>query len=90
MLLSCLYEVLQASELLQAGSNKVIYRSNVQSSLAKGGCNKCVDLLGGEEVAPIIKSSSDEDESPRKPMPIFDSNNLIGRTFLMDPQDNGE
>ena len=26
--------------------------------------NKHVDLLGGEEVAPIIKSLSDEDESP--------------------------
>ena len=77
-------------KILTDDTKKVIYRSNVQSALAKGGCNKRVDLLCGEEVAPIIKSSSDEDESPRKPMPIFDSNNLIGRTFLMDPQDNGE
>ena len=47
-------------------------------------------LISLEEVAPIIISLNDEDESPRKPMPIFDPTNLIGRTFLMDPQENGE
>ena len=61
----------------------------MHSALTKEDRNKRVDLLGGEEVAPI-KSSSDEDERPRKPMPIFDPTNLIGRTFLMDPQENGE
>ena len=68
----------------------VIYRSNVCSALSKEDCNKCVDLLGGEEVAPIINSLNDEDESPRKPMPIFDPTDLVGRTFLMDPPENGE
>ena len=77
-------------KILTDDTKKVIYRSNVQSALAKEDHNKRADLLGGEEVAPIIKSSSDEDESPRKPMPIFDPTDLVGRTFLMDPQDIGE
>ena len=60
------------------------------SALTKEDRNKHVDLLGEEEVAPIIKSLNDEDECPRKPMPILDPTDLIGRTFLMDPQENGE
>ena len=77
-------------KILTDDTKKVIYRSNVRSALTKEDHNKRVDLLGGEEVAPNIKSSNDEDESPRKPMPIFDPTDLIGRTFLMDPQENGE
>ena len=53
-------------KILTDDTKKVIYRSNVQSALAKGGRNKRVDLLGGEEVAPIIKSSSAEDENPKE------------------------
>ena len=77
-------------KILTDDTKKVIYRLNVRSALTKEDHNKGVDLLGGEEVAPIIKSLNDEDESPRKPMPIFDSTDLIGRTFLMDPQENSE
>ena len=77
-------------KILTDDTKKVIYRSNVHSALTKEDCNKRVDLLGGEEVAPIIKSSHDEGECPRKPMPIFDPTDLVGHTFLMDPQENGE
>ena len=59
-------------------------------ALTKEDRNKRVDLLGGEEVAPIIKSLNDEDECPRKQRPIFDPTDLVGRTFLMDPQENGK
>ena len=77
-------------KILADDTKKVIYRSNVCSALTKEDHNKCVDLLGGEEVTPIIKSSSDEDEFPRKPMPIFDPTDVVGCTFLMDPQENSE
>ena len=66
-------------KILTDDTKKVIYRSNVRSALMKEDCNKRVDLLGGEEVAPIIKSSNDEDESPRKPMPIFNPTDLVSR-----------
>ena len=77
-------------QILTDDTKKVIYRPNVHSALTKEDRNKRVDLLGGEEVAPIINSSNDEDESPRKPIPFFDPTDIVGRTFLMDPQDNGE
>ena len=77
-------------QILTNDTKKVIYRSNVHSALTKEDRNKRVDLLGGEEVAPIINSSNDEDESPRKPMPIFNPTNLVGCTFLMDLQENSE
>ena len=59
-------------KILTDDTKKSIYKTNVHSALVKEDCSKRVDLLGGEEVAPIIKSSCDEDERPRKPMPIFD------------------
>ena len=77
-------------KILTDDTKKVIYRSNVRSALTKSDRNKRVDLLGGEEVTPIIKSSRDEDDSQRGSMPIFDPTDLVGRTFLMDPSDNGE
>ena len=77
-------------QILTDDTKKVIYRPNVHSALTKEDRNKRVDLLGGEEVAPIINSSNDEDESPRKPMPFFDPTDIVGRTFLKDPQENGE
>ena len=41
-------------KILTDDTKKVIYRSNVQSALAKEGRNKRVDLLGGEEVTPSL------------------------------------
>ena len=74
-------------QILTDDTKKVIYRSNVCSALTKEDCNKRVDLLGGEEVAPIINSLKDEGKSPRKPMPIFDGTDLVGLTFLMGLQE---
>ena len=49
-------------KILTDDTKKVIYRSNVHSALTKEDHSKHVDLLGGEEGNPIIKSSSDEDK----------------------------
>ena len=58
-------------KILTDDTKKVIYRANVWSAHTKLDRNKCVDLLGGEDVTPIIKSSPDEDNNQRKPMPIL-------------------
>ena len=46
-------------------SRKVIYRANIWSAHTKMDRHKLVDLLGGEDVTPIIKSSQDVDGSQK-------------------------
>ena len=52
------------------------------------------DLEGSspEQKAPIvfIRSRDEENPSGSKPMPTFDPSDLIGRTFLLPPEENGE
>ena len=45
-----------------------------------------------EQKAPtvFIKSRDEENPSGSKPMPTFDPSDLIGRTFLLPPEENGE
>ena len=45
-----------------------------------------------EEKAPtvFIRSRYEENPSGSKPMPTFDPSDLIGRTFLLPPEENGE
>ena len=38
----------------------------------------------------FIKSRDEENPSGSKPMPTFDPSDLIGRTFLLPPEENGE
>ena len=45
-----------------------------------------------EQKAPkvFIRSRDEENPSGSKPMPTFDPSDLIGRTFLLPPKENGE
>ena len=45
-----------------------------------------------EQKAPTVFIMSRDEENPSglKPMPTFDHHNLIGRTFLLPPEENGE
>ena len=45
-----------------------------------------------EQKAPkvLIRSRDEENPSGSKPMPTFDPSDLIGRTFLLPPEENGE
>ena len=45
-----------------------------------------------KQKAPTVFSSSRDEENPSgsKPMPIFDPSDLIGRSFLLPPEENGE
>ena len=38
----------------------------------------------------FIRSRDEENPSESKPMPTFDTSDLIGRTFLLTPEENGE
>ena len=38
----------------------------------------------------FIRSRDEENPSGSKPMPTFDPTDLIGRTFLLPPEENGE
>ena len=38
----------------------------------------------------LIRSNDEENPSGSKPMPTFDPTDLIGRTFLLPPEENGE
>ena len=38
----------------------------------------------------FIRSRDDENPSGSKPMPTFDPSDLIGRTFLLPPEENGD
>ena len=48
-----------------------------------------MDFLDGEELTPVLKSP-DEEHSQAKPLPVFDPSDLIGRTFLMEHNGDGE
>ena len=45
-----------------------------------------------EQKAPtvFIRSRDEENPSGSKPMPTFDPSDLIGRSFLLPPEENGE
>ena len=53
------------SRVLWDSVKKAIYGAIVWSARAKMDHDRCVDFLGGEDVAPIIKSSHDGDDSQR-------------------------
>ena len=46
-------------------------------------------LLGAPDIV-FIRSRDEENPSGSMPMPTFDPSNLIGRTFLLPPEENGE
>jgi hypothetical protein len=83
-------------KILTDDTKKVIFRSNVRSALDPKAKNLRLDPLGGETSTPIIiKSRHDSDSGENKeyqhtPMPVFHPSDLVGRTFLMDPQENGQ
>ena len=53
------------------------------------GASEC---FSPEQMAPTvhIRSRYEENPSGSKPMPTFDPSDLIGRTFLLPPEENGE
>ena len=87
-------------KLLYKITQKIIYRSAVRP-LTKSNPNHRLTEDGWEastskqpsSIIPTIfirSQQDDADQSHIKPMPEFDPDDLIGRTFLLPPQENGE
>ena len=87
-------------KLLDKITQKIIYRSAVRP-ITKANPNHRLEVDGGEPSTSkqpiskvptvfIISRQDDADPSIIKPMPEFDPDDLIGRTFLLPPQENGE
>ena len=87
-------------KLLDKITQKIIYRSAVRP-LTKSNPNHRLTEDGGEastskqpssKIPTVFIRSRQEDANPShiKPMPEFDPDDLIGRTFLLPPQENGE
>ena len=87
-------------KLLDKITQKIIHRSAVRP-LTKSNPNHRLTEDGGEastskqpssKVPTVFIRSRQDDADPShiKPMPEFDPDDLIGRTFLLPPQENGE
>jgi hypothetical protein len=88
-------------KILTVDTRKVLYRPQLRPYDTKD-LNIRAELLGGEddstsEPTPIIKSRSDDRESKQDATnvnapapPVLDPQDLVGRTFLMDKQEDGQ
>ena len=87
-------------KLLDKFTQKIIYRSAARP-LTKSNPNHRLTEDGGEastskqpssKIPTVFIRSRQDDADPShiKPMPEFDPDDLIGRTFLLPPQENGE
>jgi hypothetical protein len=85
-----------AFKILTNDNKKILFRSNVRSALDPKAKNLRLDPLSGETSIPVIiksrheSDSSDNKEYQRTPMPIFHPTNLVGKTYLMDPMEDGQ
>ena len=81
-------------KILTDDTSKIIFRSNVRAADVPMEHNLRLDPLCGEPTK-VVKSKSDDNnqnQSENKPtnMPIVSPSDLVGRSFLMDKNDNGE
>ena len=99
---------------LDAVTNKIIYRSSLKPRTPKDPNKRLVDAGGEEDHQPhekptkptpapngqksassdtptvYTKSRHDDGPTSSKPLPGFNPDDLVGRTFLLPPGDNGE
>jgi hypothetical protein len=83
-------------KILTDNTKKIFFRSNVRSALDPKARHLRLDPISGETSIPaIIKSRHESDSSDNKeyqctPMPVFHPSDLVGKTFLMDPMEDGQ
>ena len=82
-------------KVLTIDTQKVIYCSNL-CSVSSSDPNLHVALLGGEtssqSAPPVVKSRHDDADGETKAhnMPVFHPIDLVGHTFLLEPQEDGQ
>ena len=77
-------------KVLTDDSQKIIHRSRIRSALNPNERNLRIDLETNDPSPEIVKSKHDEVLQQGATMPTFDPTDLIGRTFLLPPQDDGQ
>ena len=84
-------------KILTDDTRKIIYRSNIRSAVDSKTRNLRLDPVNDDIKAPIIRSW--HDSSPHGetrpadtslPMPTIDPHDLVGRTFLLPEQEDGQ
>jgi hypothetical protein len=79
-------------KILSRDTKKIIYRSNVHSAERKETQNKQLDNNVGIQTI-FVKSELDDmptDSETLRPMPDFNPGEMIGRTYLDLPQEDGQ
>lgn len=79
-------------KILTDDTKKVIHRSRIHSALDPKERNLRIDNneFNKRSSTPIIKSKHEDDLAAGKSMPTFDPTTLIGRTFLLPPEEDGQ
>jgi hypothetical protein len=80
-------------KVLSDDTRKIIYRSNIRSASDPKTRNLRLDPLNDEKATPIILSRHDSPahgEDGSLAMPTINPRNLIGRTFLLPEQEDGQ
>jgi hypothetical protein len=81
-------------KILTDDTKKIIHRSNVRPADGRASANLKADLFNGENYTEFIKSSrrktSNNSDTEPATMMIIKPEDLIGRTFLTPPQDDGQ
>ena len=77
-------------KVLTDDTKKIIHRSRIRSALNPNERNLRVDLKANDPPPQIVRSKHDESLQQDGTMPTFDPTDLIGRTFLLDPEDDGQ
>ena len=93
-------------KVLTDGTKRISFRSAIRTARDTVDINRrSAPPVGESNPIEVVKSpsrgsahgenSTDDDDTThdfrtRIPPPTFDPDNLIGRTYLMDPQENGE
>jgi hypothetical protein len=76
-------------------TRKIIYHSNIQPAVDSKTCNLHLDPLNNVVSSPVIRarhnsSHHGEGNAPTNTMPIINPHDLVGRTFLLPQQEDGQ